>query len=123
MRAALVVAILAGSTTASASLDRELIRREMKQAEPAVARCIAVHALPEGRYSFTITVGSSGGVLDVKLEQAPDRVTPAGAQCLTAAYRRVRFKPFKWGASFVIGWPITVAPQKSVERDAAGRRR
>lgn len=113
--------LLAISTTASASLDKELIRRELRQAGPAVTKCSELHALPYGTYTFALTVVSSGAVSDVKLTSGPAGRSEAGEQCLRDAYRQVKFKPFTWGASFAISWPIKLAPPKMQRRDSAGR--
>lgn len=99
MRALLVVVCLTLASAVSAtsfvatahanSIDRELLRRVLRTAHPAVAAC----RLPPERYVVRLVVEPDGRVSDVTLEEPLDASVDA-TRCVTRAFARVVFPAF-----------------------------
>lgn len=95
MRAVLLMTlVLSLPSPAAARIAVEPLRATLREASDDVASCAARHRLPAGRYVVRIEVGPSGKVEGVMITDAPDRLAPAAASCLAAAYTRLAFPSF-----------------------------
>lgn len=103
---AVALSLATSAPAVASSLDMTLIRRILRGAAPAVARCAADHALPPGGYTVVITV-PPGGPLGIELPRAPDGLAPRGAACIRAAYATVRFPRIGAGDQAIrLIWPF-----------------
>lgn len=90
---AFVIAIVVSSTSSRAhasSLDRELLRRVLVTASPALAEC----GLPAERYVVRLVVEGDGRVSDVRVSE-PFDVSDEHARCVVRAFERVTFPAFE----------------------------
>lgn len=90
---ALVIVIVVSSTSSRAhasSLDRELLRRVLVTASPALAEC----RLPAERYVVRLVVEGDGRVSDVRVSEPLD-VSDEHARCVVRAFERVTFPAFE----------------------------
>jgi hypothetical protein len=90
---ALSIVVVVSSTTSRAhasSIDRELIRRVLVTASPALAEC----GLPVERYVVRLVVEGDGRVSDVRVSEPID-VSHEKARCVVRAFERVVFPAFE----------------------------
>ena len=87
---ALVFVVSWSCRAQASSLDRELLRRVLVTASPALAEC----GLPAERYVVRLVVEGDGRVSDVRVSE-PFDVSDEHARCVVRAFERVTFPAFE----------------------------
>jgi hypothetical protein len=89
---AIVIVVVASWTSRAhaSSIDRELLRRVLVTASPALAEC----GLPVERYAVRLVVEGDGRISDVRVSEPLD-VSDEHARCVVRAFERVTFPAFE----------------------------
>jgi hypothetical protein len=87
---AFVIVVASSWTAHASSIDRELLRRVLVTASPALAGC----RLPVERYVVRLVVEGDGRVSDVRVSEPLD-VSDEHARCVVGAFERVVFPAFE----------------------------
>jgi hypothetical protein len=85
-----VVALASSSHVYASSIDRELLRRVLATASPALAEC----GLPAERHVVRLVVEGDGRVSDVRVSQ-PLEISDEHTHCVARAFERVVFPAFE----------------------------
>ena len=100
-----------GATTATGSLDKNIIRRYIRRKVPAIRNCYAkelrVKPKLQGSVTMQLTIGPSGAVVNATVRGLGNKKVES---CIARTARQIRFPKPKGGNNVIVRMPFVFRP-------------